>query len=56
MLERVTGDWVEKTVRRPSIRSAEAEERKGGHGVSRPWFLEPNPRQDPRTLGVDRKI
>ena len=29
--------------------SGEAEERKGGHGVSRPWFLEPNPRQDPRT-------
>ena len=47
-MERVTGERVKKTVRRPSIRSAEAEERKGGHGVSRPCFFHPFPRR-PRT-------
>ena len=30
--------------------SGEAEERKGGHGVTRPWFLEPKPPAGPANL------
>ena len=43
IMERDDGEWVEKTVRRPSIRSAEAEERRRGHGVDDAGFWNPLP-------------
>ena len=50
-MERVTGDWVEKTLRRPSIRSAEAEDGRCGHGVPDTGFWNPTPGR-PRELAV----
>ncbi|OGR43779.1 MAG: hypothetical protein A2X28_10315 [Elusimicrobia bacterium GWA2_56_46] len=48
-MERVTGDWVGKTLRRPSIRSAEAEDGSSGHGVADYGFWNPTPGR-PREL------
>lgn len=42
-MEWVTGDWVEKTVRRVSIRSAEPEERRRAYGVRDAGFWNPTP-------------